>query len=336
MRRTTQGTLLTFTGFHDPYSEGPVEGSRQPGPILSLLGERTFDRVVLFSTPSTVEVTRNTLEAIREECPETRAEIRHLELPDPTDYSAILRELRSALRDLTGFDSRELYVATASGTPQMHACWMLLVTSGEFRARLLHVRPPRFVSRDTPMVSEVDLSEPEFPTSMLSRQLPSDTALFDLADEPELQERAHSLPRLARRRVDEFIEAATPVEPDFSVIFEEAGIVGDDPGMIRALSRAVTVAPYDEPVLIFGENGTGKELIARLIHRMSHRSGGPLVSSTAPPFPRTWLRASSSATRRGPSPVRSRTKRGSSGWPTVGLCSSTRLESCLRPSRQSS
>jgi transcriptional regulator with GAF, ATPase, and Fis domain len=43
MPRTDPGTLLTFTGFHDPYSDGPVEGSRQPGPILSLLGERSLE-----------------------------------------------------------------------------------------------------------------------------------------------------------------------------------------------------------------------------------------------------------------------------------------------------
>jgi formate hydrogenlyase transcriptional activator len=51
--------------------------------------------------------------------------------------------------------------------------------------------------------------------------------------------------------------------------FEE--IVGDSPSLKRALSQATTVAPSDASVLILGETGTGKELIARAIHHMSTR-----------------------------------------------------------------
>jgi formate hydrogenlyase transcriptional activator len=51
--------------------------------------------------------------------------------------------------------------------------------------------------------------------------------------------------------------------------FEE--IVGDSPPLKRVLSQARTVATSDATVLILGETGTGKELIARAIHRMSPR-----------------------------------------------------------------
>ncbi len=54
--------LLTFTGFHDPYAVGLVGEEEQPGPILSLVGAKAFDRVILFSTPG---VEKNTL-AVRE------------------------------------------------------------------------------------------------------------------------------------------------------------------------------------------------------------------------------------------------------------------------------
>jgi len=57
----------------------------------------------------------------------------------------------------------ELFIAVASGTPQMHACWVLLAASGEITAHLLHVRPPRFVSKERPLVSEIDLTSPVFP-----------------------------------------------------------------------------------------------------------------------------------------------------------------------------
>lgn len=51
--------------------------------------------------------------------------------------------------------------------------------------------------------------------------------------------------------------------------FEE--IVGESPALKRVLSQARTVAPSDATVLILGDTGTGKELIARAIHRMSSR-----------------------------------------------------------------
>jgi len=51
--------------------------------------------------------------------------------------------------------------------------------------------------------------------------------------------------------------------------FEE--IIGDSPLLKRVLSQARTVAPSGATALILGETGTGKELIARAIHRMSGR-----------------------------------------------------------------
>lgn len=51
--------------------------------------------------------------------------------------------------------------------------------------------------------------------------------------------------------------------------FEE--IIGESPGLKRVLKQAETVAPTNATVLILGETGTGKELVARAIHNMSAR-----------------------------------------------------------------
>jgi DNA-binding NtrC family response regulator len=54
-------------------------------------------------------------------------------------------------------------------------------------------------------------------------------------------------------------------------------IVGKSPALRHALSQAALVAPTDASVLIRGETGTGKELIARALHERSSRREGPLV-----------------------------------------------------------
>jgi formate hydrogenlyase transcriptional activator len=58
-------------------------------------------------------------------------------------------------------------------------------------------------------------------------------------------------------------------------IFEE--IVGSSEALYRVLAHTTKVAPTDSTVLITGESGTGKELVARAIHKRSHRSHRPFV-----------------------------------------------------------
>jgi formate hydrogenlyase transcriptional activator len=65
--------------------------------------------------------------------------------------------------------------------------------------------------------------------------------------------------------------------------FEE--IVGESPALKRVLSQARTVAPSDATVLILGNTGTGKELIARAIHRMSTRKDRVFVKLNCAAIP---------------------------------------------------
>jgi PAS domain S-box-containing protein len=65
-------------------------------------------------------------------------------------------------------------------------------------------------------------------------------------------------------------------EVDRTSMFEE--IVGTSTAMRAVLSRIAKVAPTDSTVLITGETGTGKELIARAVHKRSQRSGRVFVS----------------------------------------------------------
>jgi formate hydrogenlyase transcriptional activator len=70
-------------------------------------------------------------------------------------------------------------------------------------------------------------------------------------------------------------------------MFEE--IVGTSPALKIVLSRISKVAPSDSTVLLLGETGTGKELVARAIHRRSDRSAHPFVSVNCAAVPRDLI-----------------------------------------------
>jgi DNA-binding NtrC family response regulator len=76
-------------------------------------------------------------------------------------------------------------------------------------------------------------------------------------------------------------------EIDRSSMFEE--IVGESPALQAVLAHVVKVAPTDSTVLITGETGTGKELIARAIHKRSQRSAGVFVSVNCAAVPTSLI-----------------------------------------------
>jgi formate hydrogenlyase transcriptional activator len=93
-----------------------------------------------------------------------------------------------------------------------------------------------------------------------------------------------------RKRTEEKLQlenAALREEIDQTSMFEE--IVGTSPALQTVLSRISKVAPSDSTVLITGETGTGKELVARAIHRRSHRSGRAFVSVNCAAIPRDLI-----------------------------------------------
>jgi PAS domain S-box-containing protein len=72
-------------------------------------------------------------------------------------------------------------------------------------------------------------------------------------------------------------------EVDQVSMFEE--IIGTSPALREVLSRVAKVAPSDSTVLITGETGTGKELVARAIHKRSQRAGRAFVSVNCAAIP---------------------------------------------------
>jgi transcriptional regulator with GAF, ATPase, and Fis domain len=70
-------------------------------------------------------------------------------------------------------------------------------------------------------------------------------------------------------------------------MFEE--IMGTSPALQAVLSRAIKVAATNSTVLITSETGTGKELVARAIHRRSDRVSRPFVGVNCAAIPRDLI-----------------------------------------------
>jgi DNA-binding NtrC family response regulator len=76
-------------------------------------------------------------------------------------------------------------------------------------------------------------------------------------------------------------------------------IIGNDPAIVEVYNAVARVAPLPIPVLVRGETGTGKELIARALHRYSAHPDGPFVPINCGAIPDTLLESELFGHRRG-------------------------------------
>ena len=97
----------------------------------------------------------------------------------------------------------------------------------------------------------------------------------DIDDRKQAEERTRQENFALREQIDQVF------------MFEE--IVGSSPALKTVLSSIVKVAPTDSTVLITGETGTGKELIARAIHKGSQRAGQAFISVNCAAIPSSLI-----------------------------------------------
>ena len=163
---------------------------------------------------------------------------------------------RRPLRSETSSRPGDAEVAELLFPPRSDAMWIAGVLSSDDQptgALVLRARPgERFSALHEEMLGE--LVEP------LSAALENDRRFHELAALREAAE-ADKRSALARLGRDDLRDV----------------IVGADAGLKPVMERVNLVARIDVPVLLLGETGTGKEVIARTIHEASSRSRGPFI-----------------------------------------------------------
>jgi formate hydrogenlyase transcriptional activator len=101
----------------------------------------------------------------------------------------------------------------------------------------------------------------------------------------ELEKRLREIEELKQRIERENIY----LQEEVKLLVEHADIVGQSLAMKKVLSRAEQVARTDSTVFLLGETGTGKELLARAIHKMGLRKDRPLVTINCASLPPTLI-----------------------------------------------
>jgi len=128
----------------------------------------------------------------------------------------------------------------------------------------------------------------EVPVVMISGHASVETAVravrlgaYDFLEKPLSLERVVLTAQKAIERRDLLAEVASFRGRRES----EIAMLGESPPMRRLKEEIARVAPTDARVLVTGENGTGKELVARQIHRLSQRAESPLVEVNCAAIP---------------------------------------------------
>ena len=122
--------------------------------------------------------------------------------------------------------------------------------------------------------------------------------LRDITERRRAEEALRALYAEIERLTDRLRAETDYLKAEMKVSQARGEITGQSPAILKVLEQIEQVAPTDSTVLILGETGFGKELVAEAIHRHSARRDHPLVKLNCAALRPGLLRASCSAGRR--------------------------------------
>jgi len=279
----SQSVLISWVGFHDPFGGTPATGP-EDGPVLTVVEERKPRAVHLFSNPGVADTTERTVKELARRYATLPVKVHSLPIVDPTDLTQLwdltrLESDRVVADEYESAPNTEFLVSVSSGTPQMATTWFLLVSTHLLPGRLVLVRRPSQAG-DGKRVTDVTFPS-QFPRIYPDRC--SDDALMELASTPAFYP-CRDLPRKLARpsEVDVLREATRRLQEELEAFYEanqndDMGLTGRSVAMRDLRARVLRFAPQDEPVLVVGERGTGKERVANALHRYGSRANRPMI-----------------------------------------------------------
>lgn len=175
--------------------------------------------------------------------------VHRIELSSPTRHEEIYPAVLKVVNEvISGYRGAGIFFHLSPGTPAMHAVWILLAKT-QVKASLVETTAETgFRIVDLPFSISLEYYKEIDPTFVSRRRILS---AEELGNDPDLSD----------------------------VIFRSEK-------MTTLLNDAITVASYDVPVLIEGETGTGKEVLAGLIHKKSGRNGKPFIAINCGAIPK--------------------------------------------------
>jgi DNA-binding NtrC family response regulator len=210
------------------------------GPIAQAATSLSFDEIHLISDRPESE-NSSYIKWLNSKCA-SKITLHKTKLSSPTHFGEIYESAVKVLEETKGRYSEDIALTfhLSPGTPAMAAVWIIL-SKTRYPATLIE--------------------------SSIEKGVKTASVPFDMS--------AEFIPDLLRgpdSRLEKLSAGLPPEAPEFESIIHKSRI------MSRVITKARHIAPRSVPVLIEGETGTGKELLARAIHEASPRKGKPFLA----------------------------------------------------------
>jgi DNA-binding NtrC family response regulator len=242
-------TLLTCVDVCDPYVPGMSGAEAGRGPALAALACERPDRLVLLVASPAADAAAALEAELARAYPRLAVEWAPIPLSDPA-----LRERLSAVLAAESAGGA-LTVCVNAGPDVVRETWAHVVTRAP-AARWVALR-----------VGAGGAWSMEEAKPRAAADSANEAVVGWAVDSPRVQAQA----------------------PDLATACRRLGLRGEDPAFRAALDMAARLAPHPVPLLIQGETGTGKGLLAALIHEMSGRGRAPFVAVNCAALPETLV-----------------------------------------------